>query len=106
MKIRTSGPPPGPADAMISKIPSPFVSCTATNTPPVKAGSKAQKASITWPVCESRIAIAGPPPKPAPATRSATPSLLKSPDTTVIGPSNPGKGTAVPVAMGWPVAGS
>ena len=103
MKIRTSGPPPGPADAMISKIPSPFVSCTATNTPPVKAGSKAKKACMTSPVWESRIAIAGPPPKPAPATMSATPSLLKSPEATFTGPSNPGNGTAVPV--GWPVAG-
>ena len=43
------------------------------------------------------------PPKPAPATSSATPSLLKSPEATFTGPSYPGKGTAVPV--GCPVEG-
>jgi len=48
--------------------------------------------------------MAGPPPKPAPAKISETPSPLKSPDVTWMGPVNPGKGTAVPV--GWPVAGS
>jgi len=68
----------------------------------VKAGSKAKKDCMTSPVWELRIAIAGPPPKPAPAMISATPSLLKSPETTLIGPLNPGNGTAVPV--GWPVA--
>ena len=102
--MRTSGPPPGPADAMMSKMPSPFVSCIATNTPPVKAGSKAKKDSMTSPVWELRIAIAGPPPKPAPAMSSATPSLLKSPETTLTGPLNPGNGTALPVSA--PVTGS
>ena len=104
LKIRTSGPPLGPAPAMMSKIPSPFTSCTAIKTPPVKDGAKAKKLSMTSPVWELRIEIAGPPPKPAPAMMSATPSLLKSAEITLIGPLNPGNGIAVPVSA--PVTGS
>jgi hypothetical protein len=64
-------------------------------TPPVKEGAKAKKLSKNSPVWELKIAIAGPPPGPAAAKMSATPSLLKSPEATWMAPGNPGKGITV-----------
>src|SRR5262245_6775964 len=72
----TRGPPPGPPPRITSANPSPSMSPTATNTPLRSVGSNAKKSpnsadglpAVTD--LPSNPATRGPPPNPAPTTRS------------------------------------
>jgi myo-inositol 2-dehydrogenase/D-chiro-inositol 1-dehydrogenase len=84
----TRGPPPSPAPTMISALPSPSTSPVATNTPVRSVDPKAKKSARTAWSLPLTTCTREPPPNPAPATRSSTPSPFTSPVATVSPPVN------------------